>query len=53
MTPLHVAAEEGDHLEIVKYLLDKGADINVKDYSGVSKTIVLFEQSALSIVHVS
>ena len=35
MTPLHVAAEKGDRLDIVKYLIGKGADINIKDYSGV------------------
>ena len=39
MTPLHVAAEKGDRLEIVEYLSNKGADINIKDYSGVSETI--------------
>ena len=35
MTPLHVAAEKGDRLDIVEYLIGKGADINIKDYSGV------------------
>ena len=37
MTPLHVAAERG-HSEIVKYLSDKEADINIKDDGGVSET---------------
>ena len=36
MTPLHVAAEKGDRISIVKYLVDKGAGINIKDDSGVS-----------------
>ena len=30
MTPLHLAAESG-HIKIVKYLVDKGADINHQD----------------------
>ena len=29
-TPLHVAAEQ-DHADIVKVLLEEGADVNVKD----------------------
>ena len=37
MTPLHVEAEKGDRLEIVKYLCEKGADISIKDCSGVSE----------------
>ena len=45
MTPLHVAAEKGDRLEIVEYLIKKGADINIKDYSGVSETMLLIQQS--------
>ena len=36
MTPLHVAAEKGDSLDLVKYLVGKGADINIEDYCGVS-----------------
>ena len=52
MTPLHVAAEKGDRLDIVKYLC-KEADINIKDCSGVSEIILLIEQSAFCIVHVS
>ena len=43
MTPLHVAAEKGDRLEIVKYLIDKGADINITDYSGVCVTILYYD----------
>ena len=39
MTPLHVAANKGESLEIVEYLIHKGADINIKDYNGVSETI--------------
>ena len=38
MTPLHMAAEKGDRLNIVKYLIGEEADINIKDYSGVSET---------------
>ena len=50
MTPLHVAAKKGECPKIVKYLIDKGTDINIKDNNGVSETIVLVEQSAVSIV---
>ena len=35
MTPLHVAAEEGNH-EIVEYLVREEADMNIKDTKGVS-----------------
>lgn len=34
-TPLHVAARRG-HANIVKCLVDKGANINIKDDDGVS-----------------
>ena len=37
MTALHVAAERG-HSEIVKYLGDKEADINIRNNDGVSET---------------
>ena len=36
MTPLHVATEKTGRSSIVKYLVDKGACINIKDDSGVS-----------------
>ena len=37
MTPLHVVTEKlRARFSIVKYLVDKGADINTKDDSGVS-----------------
>jgi ankyrin repeat protein len=32
-TPLHCAAK-GEHLEIVRFLLDRGAEINVRDKKG-------------------
>ena len=47
MTPLHVAAEKGDRLDIVKYLISKEADINITDDNGVSETILLIEQMCL------
>ena len=34
--PLHQAAL-GDHVDTVRCLVDKGADINLKDIRGVSK----------------
>ena len=36
MTPLHVAAERGDRFNIGKYLIGKGADINIQDKNGVN-----------------
>ena len=39
MTPLHVAAETG-HCKILRYLIDKGGDINIKDEDGVSSIIM-------------
>ena len=34
-TPLHAAAE-GGHVDVVKYLVDKGADVDTKDGIGVN-----------------
>ena len=34
MTPLHLAAESG-RIEILNFLVGKGADINVQDDNGV------------------
>ena len=47
MSPLHVAAKKGECREIVEYLINKGTDINIKDYNGVSETIVLVQQTVL------
>ena len=38
MTPLHVAAKKGESLEIVEYLIHKGADINIQNNNEVKKT---------------
>ena len=35
MTPLHMAAI-GGHKDTVEYLINKGADIGIKDVNGVS-----------------
>ena len=35
-TPLHFAAREG-HVDIVRYLVDKVADLNIKNEDGVSE----------------
>ena len=37
MTPLHVAAETGGQLNIVKYLVGQRADVNIKDNKKVNK----------------
>ena len=39
MTPLHLAAERGS-IRIVKYLVEQGAEINIRDNNGVSVTIL-------------
>ena len=39
-TPLHMAAE-GGHTNILRYLLDKGAAIDIKNVLGVSTNILL------------
>ena len=39
MTPLHLAAERGS-IEIVRYLVEQGASINIQDNNGVSVTIL-------------
>ena len=41
MTPLHVAAERGGRFNILKYLADSEADINIKDNDGVSVLLVV------------
>ena len=35
MTPLHLAAK-GGYSKVVNYLLDQGADVNIKDHNGVN-----------------
>ena len=34
-TPLHLVAKEG-YLDVVRYIVDKGADVNVRNHCGVS-----------------
>ena len=42
MTPLHVAVERGDRINIMKYLLNKGAAIDVTDKHGVNIYVWLY-----------
>lgn len=42
MTPLHVAAQRGDRISIVKYFLHQKADINIKDGNKVSQTTLVY-----------
>jgi hypothetical protein len=41
---LHLASKEG-HLEIVQYLIEKGADINAKDCYGQTALYLASEQN--------
>jgi ankyrin repeat protein len=43
-TPLHLAAKEG-HSEILDYLLEKGADVSVKDYKDRNPLEMAIEKS--------
>ena len=36
MTPLHLAAERGRHKTIVVYLVDNGADVDMRDKNEVN-----------------
>ena len=40
MTPLHVAAENA-HIHVVKYFVEEGADINIRDHQGVNNYFIL------------
>ena len=48
MTPLHIAAREG-HQHTLKYIVDNGAVIDIRDYSGVSKTIIPITTAVLNV----
>ena len=53
MTPLHVAVERGDRINIMKYLIKKGADINIKDNHEVNSCVTVIidtKQGAVSII---
>ena len=49
-TPLHLAAERGRFENTLKYLVDKGADINIKENYGVS-IILLTQHYCESTIH--
>ena len=49
MTSLHVAAKRGECIEIVKKLIQKGANIDIQDNNGVSETDPA--NNTVSIVH--
>ena len=42
MTPLHVAVERGDRINIIKYLLNKRAAIDITDKHGVNIYVWLY-----------
>ena len=52
MTPLHIAVE-GAHTEIVKYLVDREADINIKDYNGVNIYVCMESTYSLAILPIA
>ena len=43
-TPLHLAAEKGRFENTLKYLVDKGAGINIKDNKGVIVILLYYHQ---------
>ena len=43
-TPLHLAAEKGRFENTLKYLVDKGAGINIKDNQGVIVILLYYHQ---------
>ena len=43
-TPLHLGAKKG-HSEILDYLLEKGADVSVKDYKDRNPLEIAIEKS--------
>ena len=47
MTPLHVAVERGDRINILKYLLKKGAEIDITDDYGVNKFLTNTKQPTI------
>ena len=38
-TPLHMAAQNGN-VDVVRFLVDKGANVNLKGYYGVSNAVL-------------
>ena len=52
MTPLHVAVERA-LTEIVKFLVDRGADITIKDYNGVNIYVCMEPTYSLAILPIT
>ena len=50
MTPLHVAVERGDRINIIKYLNNKGAAINITDNHGVNIYVSNTKQGTVLII---
>ena len=51
MSPLHVAAKKGESLDIVDYLIDKGANINIQNTHGVSENIYSIDSTDSSFIN--
>ena len=47
LTPLHVAVRDGNE-QTLKFIVDNGAAIDIKDDSGVSETLILTSPAVLS-----
>ncbi|HUU38846.1 MAG TPA: ankyrin repeat domain-containing protein [Candidatus Desulfaltia sp.] len=49
-TPLHFAAQ-GEHLDVLRYLVDKGADLNVLDDNGIAPLLTLAARGQTEAAH--
>ena len=50
LTPLHLAAMRG-HLDVVQYLVERGADWNAKDLEGMTPVARAVASGCLDVVH--
>ena len=48
LTPLHMAVKDGNE-QTIKFIVDNGATIDIKDDSGVSETLIVTSPAVLSV----